>query len=625
MVIGATRRSVIRLAGPRGGRNGGESGFAQLASQIKRHILEAAKHLSSTRVNISKKSIIIGIDHKISLTEEPTNLFTVDFSLKNEAILKADILEVLEVAYGKTKLDQDELKKQLNLENVIAINEVGVKYMPEEGALEIVINGSHGIEKLEDEESPRIETPYPLSLRSRVRGLYEELGKYHIAPELDIEFYEGGDIKKLEVQGGSLQNEITLPDEAYNSTLFLTLMTAILNGKMLFLGQPSTGKTATALLIGQLFFNEPLANLRRSMIHGEPSLTRGDLIGNLKPEKLAEGKREVDPRLILTSPIKICDELPRIPSKTQNAMLTMVADGYAEVYDILFLPPNDYVDGPWYFTANAKDEGTYRILPPLLDRIEVAAKTISFNTTYLRDLSTDNGLTVQTPPHLRLSLDDIQRIRTEVDALELSEDVDEAISTVKAHLSNCQRASTNIEYMVKNTLLAQEILPTTVCGDCSLTPSEVVCAQTENGLEPRTLKAIKRYIRSLAWFRGNSNVALEDTRQLFPFKVQHKLVPSNAHAFSRPEDMVYRSDRVTWAREKLFDKALKLEREQEEAWERMFKHNPYTWAMDAINDPKINKDKKKETIHQAMKEIMSTFTPPQRDKLIRLKKELMSL
>ena len=81
--------------------------------------------------------------------------------------------------------------------------------------------------------------------------------------------------------------------------------------------------------------------------------------------------------------IKIIDEYNRIPTRTQSALLTVMADNYAELYDQIFeCPPS-----AWYLTANDDaGGGTYQVIEALRDRIDVVVKALHFNSRFIRKL-----------------------------------------------------------------------------------------------------------------------------------------------------------------------------------------------------------------------------------------------
>ena len=63
------------------------------------------------------------------------------------------------------------------------------------------------------------------------------------------------------------------------------------------------------------------------------------------------------------------------------------------------------------------------------------------------------------------------------------------------------------------------------------------------------------FVKAMAWFRGNREVALEDVRQILPFVLHDKLVPHPTRRSSSSRGTrVLRVDRIGWLR-RLFDLA----------------------------------------------------------------------
>src|SRR5205085_8954302 len=156
--------------------------------------------------------------------------------------------------------------------------------------------------------------------------------------------------------------------------------------KCLFVGGPGRGKTASAILMGVLAGNS-VREVRRAMQHGHPQMTISDLLGNPLPADLVNAQRLEDIRIAwrqwLSMRVKIIDEYNRIPTRTQSALLTVMADNYAELLDHVYeCPP-----AAWYLTANDDaGGGTYQVIEALRDRIDVVVKALPFNTRFLREL-----------------------------------------------------------------------------------------------------------------------------------------------------------------------------------------------------------------------------------------------
>jgi MoxR-like ATPase len=121
--------------------------------------------------------------------------------------------------------------------------------------------------------------------------------------------------------------------------------------------------------------------IRRAMQHGQPQMTIADLLGNPLPADLIGAQRMEDVRIAwrrwLDMRVKIIDEYNRIPTRTQSALLTVMADNYAELLDQVFECP----EAAWYLTANDDTGGgTYQVIEALRDRIDIVVRPLSFNT-----------------------------------------------------------------------------------------------------------------------------------------------------------------------------------------------------------------------------------------------------
>ena len=116
-------------------------------------------------------------------------------------------------------------------------------------------------------------------------------------------------------------------------------------------------------------------------------MTVTDLLGSPLPGDLMRAQSadeiSVSWRKWIGMRVKIIDEYNRIPTRTQSALLTVMADNYAEIYDQIFECP----EAAWYLTANDDaGGGTYQVIDALRDRIDVVVKALHFNTRFLDEL-----------------------------------------------------------------------------------------------------------------------------------------------------------------------------------------------------------------------------------------------
>src|SRR6478609_10689823 len=158
-----------------------------------------------------------------------------------------------------------------------------------------------------------------------------------ISPHYDIEY---NDAPPAAFTLGDSNSQLTLPTaQSYSSFVLLPLLTFATRRKCLFIGGPGRGKTASAILMGVLA-GYSVRDVKRAMQHGHPQLTVQDMFGTPLPRDLVAAESladiEVAWRSWLGLRVKIVDEYNRIPTRTQSALLTVLADGYVEVYDQVF-------------------------------------------------------------------------------------------------------------------------------------------------------------------------------------------------------------------------------------------------------------------------------------------------
>lgn len=379
-----------------------------------------------------------------------------------------------------------------------------------------------------------------------------------ISPHYDVEFSRP-DVPRTRFHLGDSRAELELPTEqSYSSFILLPLLTFAVRGRCLLVGGPGRGKTASAVLMG-VIAGYPVREVRRAMQHGHPQLTVSDLFGTPLPKDLVAADRladiEVAWRSWLTMRVKIIDEYNRIPTKTQSALLTVLADGYVEVFDQIL----ETGRAAWYLTANDDaGGGTFKVVDALRDRIDVVVKALPFNSRFLGELVTraERGVRPEqaVPPSIVFSAEEHDRVHREVLAVRLPTPVRRRLEYFAAQLEVLERGGLQFEYRTKDSARVAGVDPRTMAlADTGRDSLSDVGAQTLNGLSVRALQSVVLYTKAMAYFRGRPEAGIDDLRAVLPFVLHDKLQPDLESApFADPRREPMRADRVTWIRD-LFD------------------------------------------------------------------------
>jgi hypothetical protein len=233
----------------------------------------------------------------------------------------------------------------------------------------LLTSWKNGRARVADDGTVRFHDPPAPKLAARFRRAYDWITtRALVTPLHDIAFGDptavGGDACRVDLPGGT----------GYASFALLPLLNLVTNRRVVFVGGPGRGKTTMATLMA-LLAGGRLADVRRAVQHGHPQLTLADLLGGPLPSDLV---RAEDPsglrvrwRGWITGRVKIIDEYNRIPTKTQSALLSLMAEGYAEQFE------QTVECGPsaWYLTANDdQGGGTFPVIEALRDRIDAVVR-----------------------------------------------------------------------------------------------------------------------------------------------------------------------------------------------------------------------------------------------------------
>ncbi len=379
-----------------------------------------------------------------------------------------------------------------------------------------------------------------------------------ITPYYDIEF---NTTAPRVFRYGGVGTEVRLPTEqSYSSFVLLPLLNFAVRKRALFIGGPGRGKTASAILMG-ILAGYPIEEIRRSIQHGQPQMTIADLLGNPLPKALIESDNMEDIKIAwrrwISMRVKIVDEYNRIPTRTQSALLTLLADGYAEILGQTIESP----ESAWFLTANDDmGGGTYQVIEALKDRIDIVIKALNFNPRFTSDLLSriEDGVRPEkmVPKEIIFTEKELEDSYAQILKVPIPRPVLRRVEFFFSQFDFCDLAAQDIEYKSKDTIrLSGKTLASVCANDCGRDKVKCICSQTENGLSVRALMTLLAFAKTLAWFRGSPEVTVHDVRQIVPFLLHEKLVPNlSSPFFDQTGNGIYRVDRVAWIR-KAFDLA----------------------------------------------------------------------
>ena len=166
---------------------------------------------------------------------------------------------------------------------------------------------------------------------------------------------------------------LEIGDKKYDPIVLFGIITCILNGRELIFGEYGSGKTTSSERISSLIMGLPLEFIQAVTIHGHPEQTEEKIKATLDLGALEKDGREVVRwKLSVFSPVLIIDEINRLPVGKQNLILNEVDRNIWNYRGetIIF-----EVDKAFFATVNYQDLGTTNLIPPLLDRFDIAVET----------------------------------------------------------------------------------------------------------------------------------------------------------------------------------------------------------------------------------------------------------
>ena len=346
--------------------------------------------------------------------------------------------------------------------------------------------------------------------------------------------------------------DLEIKGQTHNAALLFSALTGLLGGKILIVGEPGLGKTTAAEYIGALLYRLPLGAVWEAEVSGHPEQTEEKIVGRPNLGALNRGDEEVVWSAFSVLPVKIIDEINRLPETKQSLILNGVDRGNWTYLNQVQVNEEYCL----FATANYQDRGTNTIVVPLLDRFDVMVESKypganlswmigaeSPPASLLRDPQREQAIQARLAKRngdveaicadygkaisARLSVPTLGRaereaIRDEMTALPVRSDASAFVRTFLAELSFC------CKYGQKRTH--------EVCGEgCHYTG--YLCYEVQACPSNRLPISLRRYAQALAWLLRDSEVDLEHIRTVLPYTCAHRIQWRDEHeAQDRRED-----------------------------------------------------------------------------------------
>lgn len=338
--------------------------------------------------------------------------------------------------------------------------------------------------------------------------------------------------------------DLEIKGKQFNSALLLSLLIGLRQGKELIIGEPGLGKTTSAEYVCSLLYRFPLGTIWASEVPGHPEQTEEKIIGRPDLGELNQGKEVVVWSHFALLPVKIVDEINRLPETKQSMILDGVDRGNWEYL-------NDAIINREYClfaTANYQDRGTNTIIAPLIDRFDlmVESKHPGANLAFMVGMKGTDGsclrneelemaflevLNEKTLYHTRmerleelcsrfgetlargagiktLARADREEVYAQIEEIPLDLDANAFLRMILSELSFCHR------YGQKRSNEGCE-------EGCHFTG--YLCNAVQNCVSNRFPISARAFSQALAWFMGDTEVSLEHLKTILPYTLAHRI------------------------------------------------------------------------------------------------------
>ena len=289
---------------------------------------------------------------------------------------------------------------------------------------------------------------------------------------------------------------------------FLSAVLIIKNAKIFLSGGYGSGKNTFVEIAAKTFFGDDLGIVR---CHQE--LTTFDILWNINITRTLEGKANaVTARPLIVAPFKYLNEVQRLNTQCQNALLNVLTDKTVAFGDTVAETP-DYV---CFLDRNPHDIGTQGMVKALLDRIDFyldveylgMKHSMELLQTKFKGKQVDDLRNLAEPV---LETSQMKEIWKDVEKVTVSDENIMKVSMTSMLLRKCirvDRSVTSARFRV-------------ICEGCPYNGQP--CSKQERPVGQRWVDSLVKLGKACAWLDKRTEVSFEDLLWGIPRVLPHRL------------------------------------------------------------------------------------------------------
>jgi MoxR-like ATPase len=289
---------------------------------------------------------------------------------------------------------------------------------------------------------------------------------------------------------------------------FLACTLICRDAKTLLSGGYGTGKTTFIEMAARMFYSNDLG-----VVRSHQELTTFDILWALDIQKFIQSKiGAVTPRSLITSTFKFINEVQRLNTQCQNALLEILSDKHVIFSDVHASSP-DYV---CFLDMNPHDIGTVGLVKALMDRIDF------FLNVHL--LGTENTNKLLEKKYGVRHVDDlrtlIEPVLTPEQMAEIWNDV-EKVKTSKETFLRVSLVASLMRRCIKTDRSVTSARFRMSCGGCPYYGE--VCSDMDRPIAHRWVDSSVRLSKAHAWIQGRDAISFDDVLWAMSYTLPHRL------------------------------------------------------------------------------------------------------